>query len=282
MFRRTLGRPRRIAASGPRRLPLARTVSDTLALDEDDRGLHFVAQLDPDDPDVKGVIGKIRRGDLSEMSFAFRASQNGQEWSDDGSLRQISNLSIHRGDISLVGYGANPSTSVTVRAEALTASSASDGSSMSGSASGAAFPCVRLVALPGLQAALSASSRKGRRCCAHQPPRRALVLARSVEIRRRARALERRAAKYDQHQIDQLGAKGEAFKHDDGSAGFPVADREDLENAIKAVGRKNADDRPAIRRWIRQRAVTMRLLTLIPASWSRHGTVSGRRGVVRV
>src|SRR5438045_2023228 len=36
-------------------LPLARTRSGTMSLDEDQRGLHVVARLDPEDPDVQSL-----------------------------------------------------------------------------------------------------------------------------------------------------------------------------------------------------------------------------------
>jgi HK97 family phage prohead protease len=53
-------------------LPLARTTSGTLKLREDKRGLHFEAELDATDPDVQRILPKVQRGDLSQMSFAFR------------------------------------------------------------------------------------------------------------------------------------------------------------------------------------------------------------------
>ena len=52
-------------------LPLARTRSGTLKLSEDDHGLKMSTTLDQDDPDVKSIAGKMKRGDLDKMSFAF-------------------------------------------------------------------------------------------------------------------------------------------------------------------------------------------------------------------
>jgi HK97 family phage prohead protease len=46
-------------------LPLARTTSGTLKLREDKRGLHFEADLDPNDPDVQRIAPKVQRGDLT-------------------------------------------------------------------------------------------------------------------------------------------------------------------------------------------------------------------------
>jgi HK97 family phage prohead protease len=94
-------------------LPLARTKSKTLTLSEDARGLKVDAELDADDPDARAVAAKIRRGDVDAMSLAFRATS--QTWSEDRSERLIRELSIHRGDVSLVSQPANESTSVALR-----------------------------------------------------------------------------------------------------------------------------------------------------------------------
>lgn len=96
--------------------PLARTKSGTLKLNVDSHGLHVEAQLDKTDPDVLALVPKMLRGDMDEMSFAFRVKQN--EWSsaegyedDDMSYRLITELSLQKGDVSVVNYGANPNTS---------------------------------------------------------------------------------------------------------------------------------------------------------------------------
>jgi prohead serine protease len=75
--------------------PLARTSSGTMTLSEDRRGLRFAAQLEPTDPDVQRIVPKLRRGDMSESSFAFRAVR--QEWSKDKTRRELREVSIHRG-----------------------------------------------------------------------------------------------------------------------------------------------------------------------------------------
>ena len=53
-------------------MPLARTKSGTLQLSVDKRGLKVTARLDRSDPDVQRLEAKMRRGDMDEMSFAFR------------------------------------------------------------------------------------------------------------------------------------------------------------------------------------------------------------------
>jgi len=104
--------------------PLARTKSGTLDLnaDEGSPGLHVRAMLDPADPDVQRLLPKMRRGDLDEMSFAFRVAPGGDEWdytNPDRTMRTLNELSLNGGDVSVVTYPANPTTSVSVRARDL-------------------------------------------------------------------------------------------------------------------------------------------------------------------
>ncbi|HET6914870.1 MAG TPA: HK97 family phage prohead protease [Acidimicrobiales bacterium] len=100
--------------------PLARTKSGTLELSADSQGLHMRAALEAADPDVQRLLPKMRRGDLDEMSFAFRVAPGGDEWdySGDRTMRTLNELSLAGGDVSVVTYPANPNTSVSVRAQA--------------------------------------------------------------------------------------------------------------------------------------------------------------------
>lgn len=92
-------------------LPLARTRSGTLKLSTDDHGLRVLAELDRTDPDVQRIEPKMRRGDLDEMSFAFRVIRD--EWNgDEQSDRTLMEVSLDKGDVSVVNFGANPATSV--------------------------------------------------------------------------------------------------------------------------------------------------------------------------
>lgn len=79
-----------------------------LQLSESSAGLVCLAQLDPADPDVQYVIGKIQSGLVSEMSFRFEITSG--EWSPDYSQFVINSASLQRGDVSICGYGANPNT----------------------------------------------------------------------------------------------------------------------------------------------------------------------------
>ncbi len=98
-------------------IPLARTKSGTLTLSEDARGLRVDADLDAQNPLVQSLRSPMERGDLTEMSFAFRATDD--DWTEDYSERTIREVSIHRGDVSMVTHGANSATvgSVSMRSE---------------------------------------------------------------------------------------------------------------------------------------------------------------------
>ncbi|MFJ9616710.1 HK97 family phage prohead protease [Streptomyces noursei] len=93
-------------------MTLARTKSGTMRLAEDSRGLHVEADLDPRNPDVLSLQSAMDRRDIDEMSFAFRV--NAQTWSPDWSQREITEVDLHKGDVSAVNYGANPATTGAV------------------------------------------------------------------------------------------------------------------------------------------------------------------------
>lgn len=94
---------------------LARTNNDTspLYLTEvnsgDAPGLSVEAPtLSLDNPFVSQVEYVLRTRLVDEMSFRFMIT--GGSWSDDYTTFNIHAYDIHRGDVSIVGYGANPHT----------------------------------------------------------------------------------------------------------------------------------------------------------------------------
>lgn len=99
--------------------PLARTKSGTLSLSVDTGGLKVVALLDRSDPDVQRIEPKMRRGDMDQMSFAFRVRNQTWEaaagFNDPQSLRTILDVNLEHGDVSVVNFGANPTTSASIR-----------------------------------------------------------------------------------------------------------------------------------------------------------------------
>jgi HK97 family phage prohead protease len=94
---------------------IARTTNGSLTLEMTDHGLRTHAPaLDMRDHDVAYIVPKLRSGLIDEMSFAFRIVRG--VWSPDYTEYRIDEVDIHRGDVAIVGYGANPFTDAGVRA----------------------------------------------------------------------------------------------------------------------------------------------------------------------
>ena len=93
-------------------LPVARTKNGTLKLEEDDRGLRFEADL-ADTQEGRDIYELVKRGDVDQMSFAFRVIR--QKWNDDRSRRVLTEVSLADGDVSVVTYPAYPTTTVEAR-----------------------------------------------------------------------------------------------------------------------------------------------------------------------
>lgn len=94
---------------------LGRTKSGTLSLDEDRTGLATVIDTAPTTVGEDALVS-IGRGDVDQMSFAFRATR--EEWVDGGAsdgldLRTIKDLNLF--DVSPVTYAAYTDTDVAVR-----------------------------------------------------------------------------------------------------------------------------------------------------------------------
>ena len=96
-------------------VPLARTKSGTMRLMEDERGLAVEADLDPMNPDAARVISAMKRGDLSQMSFAFRTIQD--NFSDDRMVRELREVQLY--DVSVVTFPAYEQTVAEIRSRLL-------------------------------------------------------------------------------------------------------------------------------------------------------------------
>jgi HK97 family phage prohead protease len=92
-------------------VPLARTKSGTLSIREDDKGLLVEAMLDETNPDAARVMSALRRGDVSQMSFAFETVKD--SWSDDRRTRELREVKLF--DVSVVTYPAYEETMVQLR-----------------------------------------------------------------------------------------------------------------------------------------------------------------------
>ena len=93
-------------------LPLARTKNGTMRLYEDNKGLYFEAEL-ADTQEARDLHTLVARGDVDQMSFAFRVIR--QKWNDDRTERMLTEVSLADGDVSIVTYPAYPATSVEAR-----------------------------------------------------------------------------------------------------------------------------------------------------------------------
>jgi HK97 family phage prohead protease len=93
-------------------LPLARTKNGTLRLKEDEIGLYMDADL-PDTQAARDLYTLVERGDVDQMSFAFRVIR--QRWNEGRTERTLTELSLADGDVSVVTYPAYPTTTVEAR-----------------------------------------------------------------------------------------------------------------------------------------------------------------------
>ena len=92
---------------------LGRTASKTTRLEVDEKGLR--AEIDvPDTQDGRDTLTLVQRGDLSQMSFAFRTLADEWRTEDGEPLRELLDLELF--DVSVVAYPAYPTTEVSARA----------------------------------------------------------------------------------------------------------------------------------------------------------------------
>lgn len=97
-------------------LPLARTAAGTMDLEESAKGLEVDADW-PDTSSAKDLSVSVDRGDIDEMSFAFRVGKDIWEYDEesDAAKRTIVEFSDLY-DVSLVTFPAYEGTSAGMRA----------------------------------------------------------------------------------------------------------------------------------------------------------------------
>lgn len=83
-----------------------------MRLYEDETGLYFEAEL-ADTQEARDLYTLVSRGDVDQMSFAFRVIR--QNWSKDRTERTLTEVSLADGDVSIVTYPAYTATSVEAR-----------------------------------------------------------------------------------------------------------------------------------------------------------------------
>lgn len=77
-------------------------------------------------------------------------------------------------------------------------------------------------------------------------------------------------AKYTAQQMQDMMKSGKAMANDKGDPSYPIADKEDLGNAIKAVGR-GGGSHEAIRKHVMSRAKALKMDDMIPEDWKSGG-----------
>ena len=95
---------------------LGRTTSGTLRLSVDEKGLKYEIDA-PDTQLARDLIASMERGDITQSSFGFTISENGDSWDEDSEGRTIRTISQVEQlfDISPVVYPAYTDASVALR-----------------------------------------------------------------------------------------------------------------------------------------------------------------------
>jgi uncharacterized protein len=101
---------------------LGRKRSGTLHLAEDDKGLAFRCQLDKNQQSHRDLHAAVKRGDISDCSFAFNVADDDGDSYDEGTdddgqrcvVRTLRNVKLM--DVAVVTHPAYPNTSVDARA----------------------------------------------------------------------------------------------------------------------------------------------------------------------
>lgn len=91
---------------------LGRTKSKTLRLAEDNHGLKVEIDV-PDTSDGNDLWTLVGRGDVSGMSFAFRATK--QEWDESGPMPKRTVIEAELYEVTATANPAYPDTSLAVR-----------------------------------------------------------------------------------------------------------------------------------------------------------------------
>jgi len=93
---------------------LGRAGAGTLALVEDNHGLHYTIDL-PDTSVGRDLEALVQRGDVSGASFAFTTPTNGDRWSERAGLphRELLDVDLH--EITVTAVPAYADTNVALR-----------------------------------------------------------------------------------------------------------------------------------------------------------------------
>lgn len=120
-FDDVLGDDARALFNHDRNFVLGRKSNGTLDMAQDDKGLRVL--VDPPQTQLINdlVLTPMKRGDITQMSFAFSVKPNGDDWHNDESGQLIRVLkkggALRLYDVSVVTEPAYPETSASVRSK---------------------------------------------------------------------------------------------------------------------------------------------------------------------
>ena len=103
---------------------LGRTMSGTLTLSQDDKGLRFHCQLDKNNSDHTNLYSSVARGDISDCSFGFSTDDDSWDTDKNGDTRRTIRSFSGLFDVSVVCNPAYPNTTVSARSAAVQSFSA--------------------------------------------------------------------------------------------------------------------------------------------------------------
>lgn len=93
---------------------LGRTKSGTLRLSEDERGLKFEVDM-PDTTFANDLVKSMKRGDIDQCSFGFRATEETWDYTVEPALRTIHEVELY--EVSVVSIPAYEDTEVSLRSK---------------------------------------------------------------------------------------------------------------------------------------------------------------------
>jgi hypothetical protein len=98
---------------------LGRTKNGTLRLSDQPDGLHYVVDINPDDPEAMSLYAKVQRGDIDQSSFAFTVRKDQWEQPEDKNILPLRTIFEYDEliDVSPVTFPAYPQTSAAVRSK---------------------------------------------------------------------------------------------------------------------------------------------------------------------
>ncbi len=203
---------------------------------------------------------------MNESSFAFQATR--QRWNEDKTRRELREVSIHRGDVSIVTHAANQNATAGLRAQNLTLEQRQRLAERIGNPVCGPYSGLGLGPPPGRSQIIDPGSY--------------LEVAKAKRAKLTSRR-ERRAptegehgtpqGRYTDAEIQKLGEEDppRALKKQNGKGyHYPIVDGRDVANAVAAYGRARPSERAGVRTWIVERARALRVDShRLPQSWGQ-------------